>query len=138
MRGRGYQSQGLSTLRIDTCMMQWEFAEKALAYKWNHFIGGHLGRLGTRDDVTLHQRYMADIADSVRKTLPTIDPTPYFQKYGENAWAGVKGYLDACTDAAAAPVIAKYTGVLAAADVFTASTAFWVMESLRLDRKSVV
>jgi len=30
-------------------------------------------------------------------------------------------------------VIAKYTGVLAAADVFTASTTFWVMESLRLD-----
>ena len=107
--------------------------EKALAYPWKHFIGGHLGRLGTRDDVILHQQYMADIADSVRKTLPTVDPTPYFQKYGENAWAGVRGYLDACTDAAAAPVIKKYTGVLAAADVFTASTTFWVMESLRLD-----
>jgi len=106
---------------------------KALAYRWQHFIGGHLGRLGTRDDVTLHQQYMADIDASVRKTLPTIDPTPYFQRYGENAWAGVKGYLDACTDAAAAPVIEKYTGVLAAADVFTASTTFWVMESIRLD-----
>ena len=107
--------------------------EKALAYKWKHFIGGHLGRLGTRDDVSLHQRYMADIADSVRKTLPAIDPTPYFQKYGDNTWAALKGYLDECTDAAAAPVIEKYTGVLAAADVFTASTTFWVMESLRLD-----
>ena len=107
--------------------------EKALAYPWKHFIGGHLGRLGTRDDVTLHQRYMADIDASVRKTLPTIDPTPYFQKYGENAWAAVKGYLDECADAAAAPVIEKYTGVLAAADVFTASTTFWVMESIRLD-----
>ena len=106
---------------------------KALEYPWKHFIGGHLGRLATRDDVTLHQRYMADIDASVRKTLPTIDPTPYFQKYGENAWAAVKGYLDECADAAAAPVIEKYTGVLAAADVFTASTAFWVMESIRLD-----
>ena len=37
------------------------------------------------------------------------------------------------SDAAAAPVIEKYTGVLAAADVFTASTTFWVMESIRLD-----
>jgi hypothetical protein len=35
---------------------------------------------------------------------------------------------------AAAPVIEKYTGVLAAADVFTESTTFWVMESIRLDR----
>ena len=106
---------------------------KALAYPWKHFIGGHLGRLGTRDDVDLHQRYMADIDASVRKTLPTIDPTPYFQKYGDNMWAAVKGYLDECTEAAAAPVIEKYTGVLAAADVFTASTTFWVMESIRLD-----
>jgi hypothetical protein len=45
----------------------------------------------------------------------------------------VKGLLDATAAAAAAPVIAKYTGVLAAADVFTASTTFWVMESIRLD-----
>ena len=45
----------------------------------------------------------------------------------------MKGYLDAVTDRAAAPIIAKYTGVLAAADVFTPSTTFWVMESIRLD-----
>jgi glyoxylase-like metal-dependent hydrolase (beta-lactamase superfamily II) len=56
----------------------------ALSYPWKHFIGGHLGRLGSRDDVRLHQQYMADIAASVRTTLPTLDPTPYFQKYGEN------------------------------------------------------
>jgi hypothetical protein len=31
-------------------------------------------------------------------------------------------------------VIDKYTGVLAAADVFTPSTTFWVMESVRLDK----
>jgi hypothetical protein len=30
-------------------------------------------------------------------------------------------------------VIEKYTGVLAGADIFTESTAFWVMESIRLD-----
>jgi hypothetical protein len=54
-------------------------------------------------------------------------------RYGDNTWAAVKGYLDEVADSAAAPVIAKYTGVLAAADVFTASTTFWVMESIRLD-----
>jgi len=106
---------------------------RALTYPWKHYIGGHVGRLGTRDDVTLHQQYMADIDASVRKALTTVDPTPFFVKYQENAWAGTKGYLDACADAAAAPVIEKYTGVLAAADVFTASTTFWVMQSIRLD-----
>ncbi|HEY3016631.1 MAG TPA: hypothetical protein VGJ41_16070, partial [Nocardioides sp.] len=110
-----------------------EAAANALAYSWKHFIGGHLGRLGTRDDVIVHQQYMADIAAAVRAAIDTVDPTPYFVKYGENSWAAVKGYLDAVSDAAAAPVVDKYTGVLAAADVFTASTTFWVMESIRLD-----
>jgi glyoxylase-like metal-dependent hydrolase (beta-lactamase superfamily II) len=110
-----------------------EAPANALAYSWKHFIGGHLGRLGTRDDVTLHQQYMADIAASVRSTIDTLDPTPYYVKYGENTWAAVKAHLDATAAAAAAPVIEKYTGVLAAADVFTESTTFWVMESIRLD-----
>ena len=110
-----------------------EAPANALAYAWKHFIGGHLGRLGTRDDVTLHQQYMADISASVRTAIDTLDPTPYYQKYGENTWAAVKAHLDATTAAAAAPVIEKYTGVLAAADVFTESTTFWVMESIRLD-----
>jgi glyoxylase-like metal-dependent hydrolase (beta-lactamase superfamily II) len=110
-----------------------EAPAKALKYPWKHFIAGHLGRLGTRDDVTLHQQYMADLVESVKAAISTVDPTRFFQKYGNNAWAGVKEYLDEVADVGAAPVIAKYTGVVAAADVYAASTAFWVMESLRLD-----
>ncbi len=107
--------------------------DTALDYSWKHFIGGHMGRLGTREDIALHQQYMADIAASSREALDTVDPTPYFVKYGENTWAAVRGYLDAVAAAAATPVVEKYTGVLAAADVFTASTTFHVMQSLRLD-----
>jgi glyoxylase-like metal-dependent hydrolase (beta-lactamase superfamily II) len=105
----------------------------ALTYPWKHFIGGHMGRLGTRDDIAVHQQYMDDITASSRTALDTVDPTPFFVKYGENTWAAVRGYLDAVTAAAATPVIEKYNGVLAAADVFTASTTFHVMQSLRLD-----
>ena len=110
-----------------------EAADTALTYPWKHFIGGHMGRLGTRADVATHRQYMADIAESARKALDTVDPTPYFVRYGENTWVAVRSYLDAITAAAAAPVIEKYTGVLAAADVFTASTTFYVMQSIRLD-----
>jgi glyoxylase-like metal-dependent hydrolase (beta-lactamase superfamily II) len=105
----------------------------ALDYPWKHFIGGHVGRLGARDDVTLHQQYMADLDASIRKALVSVDPTPFFQKYVDNPWAAVRALFDAWTDAGAAPVIEKYTGVLAAADVYTQSTTFWVMESIRLD-----
>jgi glyoxylase-like metal-dependent hydrolase (beta-lactamase superfamily II) len=106
---------------------------RALTYPWQHLIAGHLGRMGTREDVKVHQRYIADIEAGARLALGTVDPAPYFQKYGNNLWAAVKGYLDAVAEAAAAPVIDKYTGVLGAVDVFTVPTAFSILESIRLD-----
>jgi glyoxylase-like metal-dependent hydrolase (beta-lactamase superfamily II) len=107
----------------------------ALTYPWKTYITGHLGRLGTREDIELHQAYIADIVESARAALATTDPTPYFMHYGQNAWAGVRAYLDEVTDRATAPVVEKYTGVLAAADVaeLTRTSAFQIMQSLRLD-----
>ena len=107
---------------------------KAMAYPWKHYIGGHMGRLGTRRDMVVYQQYVADIVDNVKKALTAVDPTPFFARYGNNTWAAVKTYQAAQVDYAAAPVIEKYTGVLAAADVYTASTAFILLESIRLDR----
>jgi glyoxylase-like metal-dependent hydrolase (beta-lactamase superfamily II) len=108
----------------------------ALSYPWTHLISGHLGRLATRDDVLVHQQYIADIEASSREALASVDPVPFYMRGGENVWAGVKGHLDAVTERAATPVIAKYTGVLAAADIeaFTTTTTFLIMQSLRLDR----
>jgi hypothetical protein len=111
----------------------------ALAYPWTHLISGHLGRLATRDDVAVHQQYIADIEASSREALASVDPVPFYVRGGENVWAGVKGHLDAVTERAGAPVIAEYTGVLAAADIeafttTTTTTTFLIMQSLRLDR----
>jgi glyoxylase-like metal-dependent hydrolase (beta-lactamase superfamily II) len=107
----------------------------ALAYHWTHFICGHLGRLATRDDVAVHQAYIADIEASAREALAAVDPIPFYMRYGENAWAGVRANLDTIAERATAPIVAKYTGVLAAADieVFTYTTTFQIMQSLRLD-----
>ena len=71
----------------------------------------------------------------MKEALASVDPVPFYMRYGENFWAGVKAHLDTVTDRAAAPVIAKYTGVLAAADieVFTTTTTFAIMQSFRLD-----
>jgi glyoxylase-like metal-dependent hydrolase (beta-lactamase superfamily II) len=110
----------------------------ALTYPWKTCISGHMGRLGTRADVELHQAYIQDIVDSSYGALSSTDPTPYFMKYGGNGnmWAAVRGYLEAVTDAATAPVVKKYSGVLAAADVeeLTRTTTFTIMQSLRLDK----
>ena len=108
----------------------------ALDYPWTHLISGHLGRLATRDDVAVHQQYIADIDASAREALAAVDPVPFYTQAWPNMWAGVKGHLDTVVERAAAPIVAKYTGVLAAADIaeFTYTTTFQIMQSYRLDR----
>ncbi|MGP4046168.1 MBL fold metallo-hydrolase [Streptomyces sp. 2A115] len=107
--------------------------DTALAYPWKHLIAGHMGRLGKRADVTVHQAFIADLTESIKQALGTVDTAPYAARYGNNTWAMVKVWLDEVCRTAAAPVAAKYTGVLAAADVFATTSAFSLMESLRLD-----
>jgi glyoxylase-like metal-dependent hydrolase (beta-lactamase superfamily II) len=105
----------------------------ALSFPWKHFIGGHMGRLGTRTDMAVYEQYVNDLIAGAKASLTAIDPTPYFAKYGDNEWAAVKEYQNAQVAYASDPVIKKYTGVLAAADVYTASTAFVLLEAIRLD-----
>ncbi len=95
---------------------------------------------GTRNGDVSDQRRLysssvtcSDIIDGVKKALGTVDPTPFFAKYGNNVWAASQQYLAAVVAYASGPVIKKYLGVLAAADVYTASTTFAILESIRLD-----
>jgi glyoxylase-like metal-dependent hydrolase (beta-lactamase superfamily II) len=106
----------------------------ALRYPWETMVAGHLGRLGTRADTELQVAYVADLLAGARATVNSLDPTPFFQQYGTNAWAVYKAYLDAASAQIAAPVTQKYLGKLAAADVFTLDNAFTVFEfSVRED-----
>ena len=113
----------------------------------------HLGELPlyNQDDEQAPARVTALFRDRVRRADAVLFVTPEYNRsipgvlknaidigsrpYGQNVWAGVNAHLDTVTQQAAAPVIAKYTGVLAAADVaaFTVSTTFTVLQSIRLD-----
>jgi glyoxylase-like metal-dependent hydrolase (beta-lactamase superfamily II) len=106
---------------------------KALGFQWKHFIGGHEGRLGTRHDMVIFQQYLSDLVESLKKALVTVDPTPFFAKYGNNVWAGVHTLQAAHVAYAVEPVLKKYVGVLAGVDVYTPSTALVILNSIRLD-----
>jgi glyoxylase-like metal-dependent hydrolase (beta-lactamase superfamily II) len=109
--------------------------EQVMHYPWTAFIGGHTGRLGTRADAELQMDYLDDLATHARATIEDFDVTPYFEKYGPsgNAYAAVKHYMDDAARQVAEPVIAKYTGKLAAVDVFTTDNAFTMLQSLQTD-----
>jgi glyoxylase-like metal-dependent hydrolase (beta-lactamase superfamily II) len=110
-----------------------EAPANALAHPWKHFIGGHMGRLGTRDDVSMHHQYMADIATNVADAIAKVDPRLYFQRYDDNVSAAFREYHDAVSDVAAAPIKEKYRDALGAVDVTAARTALRFMESILVD-----
>ncbi|MFD1277796.1 hypothetical protein ACFQ51_55155 [Streptomyces kaempferi] len=98
-------------LAVSQDIPEWVKAQHiAMDYPWHTFVGGHLGRLGTRTDGTLQIQYMNDLDASTRSAIATVDPTPYFAKYGTqgNSWAIFKTFLDAVADTAATPVATKY------------------------------
>jgi hypothetical protein len=118
----------------------------ALGYQFDTFVPGHLSRLGTREDVEIQQRYVQDLVDTAMKYLD--DASPARPKHGaepnfmsaaeaaggfENAWLVFDTYLNAVAEKVADEVQSRWVGTLAAADVFTRSHAWEVVERLRID-----
>jgi glyoxylase-like metal-dependent hydrolase (beta-lactamase superfamily II) len=107
----------------------------ALGYTWSHLISGHMGRLGSRDDVVLHQEFIADMVDNLKEVLTTFDSRVYYQHYRPNMWASISEHIDEVVRRACAPLSQKYAGRLAAVDndSFVWSTAVAIIETMRLE-----
>jgi glyoxylase-like metal-dependent hydrolase (beta-lactamase superfamily II) len=112
-----------------------EAPAQALKYPFQTLVGGHLTRLGTRDDVVIQQAYAADLAAEAEKAIANFDITPIYSEVDpENTWAIFNGYLNALTDQVADAVTPRWTDKLGGADVYTQSNAYSVIESLRIDK----
>ena len=111
-----------------------EAPAQALAYDFDTFVGGHLTRLGSRADISMHQQYMADLKSQAANAIGTFDVD---QVYGEvdpeNPWAVFNAYLSGVADQAAAAVTPNWIDKLGGADVYTWSNAYAAVESLRID-----
>lgn len=111
-----------------------EAPTQALDYDFETFVGGHLTRLGSRDDITMHQQYMADVKAQAADAISTFNVD---QVYGEvdptNPWAIFNAYLSGAADQAAQAVTPNWIDKLGGADVYTWSNAYAAIESLRID-----
>ena len=115
-----------------------------LEYDFDHYIGGHLGRSGNRDDVLVQQQYVSDLMANCKYAInlsATDDPTygaaallgPVQAANPGNLWGEFKVYLDTMANLCANLTNEKWLGVLAAADVFQFENAGTAIESLRID-----
>jgi glyoxylase-like metal-dependent hydrolase (beta-lactamase superfamily II) len=122
-------------LAVSQAIPDWIKAQEiAMRYPWTTLVAGHNGRLGTRQDVDMQIAYVNDLLAAARATMASLDPTPLFQKYGNNTWAIIGAYFDEASAQIATQVTGKYLGRLAAADVFTVDNAYAIFEfALRED-----
>ena len=113
----------------------WRFAPaQALRYPFTTFVGGHLTRLGTREDLEYHQEYIEDLKVECARVLDTFDLAGVFATEDPaNPWAIFRGYLDGVSAQAAAAVAPVWRGRLGGVDVFGDKNAFAMTESLRID-----
>jgi glyoxylase-like metal-dependent hydrolase (beta-lactamase superfamily II) len=111
-----------------------EAPAQALQYPFDTYIGGHLTRPGTRDDVTTQQEYVAELKAQAAVAIATFNPAGIYQVVDPaNPWAIFRAYLDAVAAQAASAVTPNWTSRLGGADVYTLPNAYQLVESLRID-----
>jgi glyoxylase-like metal-dependent hydrolase (beta-lactamase superfamily II) len=107
---------------------------QVLAYPFDTYIGGHLTRLGTRDDVTIQQEYVEELRSQAANAIATFSPASVYQTVDTaNPWAIFRGYLDGVAAQAASAVVPNWIDRLGGADVYTFANAYAMVESLRID-----
>jgi glyoxylase-like metal-dependent hydrolase (beta-lactamase superfamily II) len=90
------------------------------AFDFDTLIAGHVGRLGTREDVEVQQEYVRDVQANTVDALQAVGIAEIAQQTGfENAWLLFDTFLNAVAQRCADATEAKWTGRLAGADVFT-------------------
>ncbi len=108
--------------------------EEVLSYDFDVFLGGHLTRIGTREDVEIQQAYMVDILTNVITALQTTDLNAIVAEVGvPNAWAIFDVYLATVAQTCADATIPNWVDTLGGVDVFTYSHCYTVMNSVRID-----
>ena len=111
-----------------------EAPAQALRYPFDTYVGGHLTRLGTRDDVIIQQEYVAELKTQAAKAIATFNPASIYQSVDPtNPWAIFRAYLDGVAAQAADAVTPNWIDRLGGADIYTLSNAYQLVESLRID-----
>ena len=108
--------------------------DKILEYDFDTYVGGHLTRLGTTEDVKIQQEYFQDIEENAAIANQQVSFMEIGQEVGfENPWLVFQIYADTisqqCTDATVPDWIDRLGGV----DLFTYDHCWKISESQRID-----
>ena len=116
-----------------------------LTYDFDHYIGGHLDRSGTREDVLVAKEYIHDLFNTSvaainASALPdgslsasSVIVPAVLGANPHNSWAVFEEYTNTLTDWVYEDMASRWNHRLYANDVFGRSHAASMVESVRID-----
>jgi glyoxylase-like metal-dependent hydrolase (beta-lactamase superfamily II) len=118
--------------------------DQILSYDFTHYVGGHVGRPGTRQDVIVQQEYLTDLSANCNASIAltaTNDAVlganniigSVAKNNPGNYWADFKVYLDLVAEHCANLTNEKWGSKLGGADAFGFENAYTMTEHLRID-----
>ena len=108
--------------------------DKILEYDFETFIGGHLTRLGTPQDVQIQKEYFEDVQRNAATANIQVDFMEIGQEVGfENLWLVFQIYADKITQQCTDDTVPKWIDRLGGADLFTYDHCWKISESQRID-----
>jgi glyoxylase-like metal-dependent hydrolase (beta-lactamase superfamily II) len=108
----------------------------ALNYDFDTFIGGHLTRTGTREDVQVQREFITDLVSASIRANQNVTFSEVLEKVGgptNNLWAIFKTYLDTVAEQCTNEMLPKWQQRLGGAQEFMFSHCWTMAESLRID-----
>ena len=108
--------------------------DKIFNYDFDTYIGGHLTRLGTKEDVKIQKEYFEDIQKNAALANQQVSYMKIAQKHGfENPWLVFQIYADTITQQCVDATVPNWIDKLAGVDLFTYDHCWKISESQRID-----
>jgi glyoxylase-like metal-dependent hydrolase (beta-lactamase superfamily II) len=104
-------------------------------YDFDKFVGGHLTRLGTRNDVAIQKEFIDDLKNAATKANQEVIFSKIAQQVGrfDNPWLIYSKYIDAVNEKCSQLVLPKWENKLGGAREFMSTHCFAMSEAQRVD-----
>lgn len=107
----------------------------ALSYDFDAFVGGHLTRLGTRQDVETQKAFVMDLMMAAGRANGSVSFADVAKEVGptNDTWKFYGAYLDAVNEECTNEMLSKWVGRLGGAEAFMSSHCWTMSEAMRVD-----
>jgi glyoxylase-like metal-dependent hydrolase (beta-lactamase superfamily II) len=105
-------------------------------YDFDTFVGGHLTRVGTREDVQIQREFITDLINASNNANQNVTFGEILQKVGgptNNVWALFGTYLDTVDEQCTNEMLPKWQHRLGGAEEFMFTQCSAMTESLRIE-----